>query len=102
MQRWEKNSPSSKPGAHRHADRHSEVPTFAPTLYALYLDAEIKKKHTNKMQDFAVRIKPHITWSWVSVKFVNIADNNANKDNIVLELTSSVVTISGSSPSMLV
>ena len=54
------------------------------------------------MQDFAVRIKPHITWSWVSVKFVNIADNNANKDNIVLELTSSVVTISGSSPSMLV
>lgn len=44
MQRWEKNSPSSKPAAHRHADRHNEVPTFASTLYALYLDAELKKK----------------------------------------------------------
>ena len=46
VQRWEKNSPSSKPVAHRHADRHNEVPTFASTLCALYLDAEIKK--TNK------------------------------------------------------
>ena len=58
MQRWEKNSPSSKREAHRHADRHNEVPTFVSTLYALYLDAEIKKKQTNKMQDYAVRIKP--------------------------------------------
>ena len=48
MQRWEKNSPSSKPAAHRHADRHNEVPTFASTLYVLYLDAEIKKKNKTK------------------------------------------------------
>ena len=100
MQRWEKNSPNSKPAAHRHADTHNEVPTFASTLYALYLDAEIKKNKQNKMQDFAVRIKPQYMIKFV--KFVNIPDNDANKDNIVLELTSSVVTISGSRPSMLV
>ena len=71
-------------------------PLYAPYIWMLKL-----KKQTTKCKTMLLESSLS-TWSWVSVKFVNIVDNDANKDNIVLELTSSVVTISGSRPSMLV